>query len=198
MQGGTAPFLSPWPSKLLMFEDHMQSDQQYVPPFISRIACGQAKNRFVEFIRFSIFTHMCAGVAIWFIPNLQFFHDFGWKCVTDMAAMIFFKHPFIEGLRIITSAFRPFPRNAGGSTSEFTLLKPVIHTSRARQSAMPIIPLWCPAACAFCKAPRVTSDSLPLRKWNCETKIATCTFGKIIWHPRACCMTWWILQVSCL
>ena len=138
MQGGTAPFLSPWPSKLLMFEDHMQSDQQYVPPFISRIACGQAKNRFVEFIRFS---PTCAQVSQSDSYRIYSFSMILGGNVLRTWRRCFFKHPFIEGLRIITSALWQFPRNAGGSTSEFTLLKPVIHTSRARQSAMPIIPL---------------------------------------------------------
>ena len=31
MQGATAPFISPWPTKLLMFGEDMQSDQLHVP-----------------------------------------------------------------------------------------------------------------------------------------------------------------------
>ena len=31
MQGATAPFISPWPTKLLMFGEGMQSDQLHVP-----------------------------------------------------------------------------------------------------------------------------------------------------------------------
>ena len=30
-QGATAPFISPWPTKLLMFGEDMQSDQLHVP-----------------------------------------------------------------------------------------------------------------------------------------------------------------------
>lgn len=52
----------------------------------------------------------------------------------------FFSYRFIEGLCIITSALRRFRRNAGGSTSEFTLLKQVVQTSRLQQSAMLLIP----------------------------------------------------------
>ena len=33
-QGATAPFISPWPTKLLMFGEDMQSDQLHVPAFI--------------------------------------------------------------------------------------------------------------------------------------------------------------------
>ena len=33
LQGATAPFISPWPTKLLMFGEDMQSDQLHVPAF---------------------------------------------------------------------------------------------------------------------------------------------------------------------
>ena len=42
-QGATAPFISPWPTKLLVFGEDMQSDQLHVPAF-SDIARGQAQN----------------------------------------------------------------------------------------------------------------------------------------------------------
>ena len=42
-QGATAPFISPWPTKLLMFGEDMQSDQLHVPasfPFCIAMAWG--------------------------------------------------------------------------------------------------------------------------------------------------------------
>ena len=59
MQGATAPFISPWPTKLLMFGEDMQSDQLHVPAFF-----GHSKGPSLE-PQPQYYTICCTVVAIW-------------------------------------------------------------------------------------------------------------------------------------
>ena len=59
LQGATAPFISPWPTKLLMFGEDMQSDQLHVPAFF-----GHSKGPSLE-PQPQYYTICCTVVAIW-------------------------------------------------------------------------------------------------------------------------------------
>ena len=64
-QGATAPLISPWPTKLLMFGEDMQSDQLHVPALYHFIVNGNRLSPEPACRTIFISFHFCTVVALW-------------------------------------------------------------------------------------------------------------------------------------
>ena len=100
-QGATAPFISPWPTKLLMFGEDMQSDQLHVPAFsdIARVLFNLLESGldsiWQHWMLYIVFEKYYKG--IYFRSNcLGWFACYRTQFLTDL-----FKDPFLSSVWIV-------------------------------------------------------------------------------------------------
>ena len=97
-QGATAPFISPWPTKLLMFGEDMQSDQLHVPAFFWHSKGPSSEPQTQWFYFFTVAT-ICIFAekyykGIYFRSNcLGWFACYRTQFLTDL-----FKDPFLSSV----------------------------------------------------------------------------------------------------